>query len=85
MRHAGAESLNRLEPLLVRLRALEGVTERGRGVFYRKSRAFLHFHEDPSGLHADLRCDGDAFQRSRVETEIERNALFEAVRAALDR
>jgi hypothetical protein len=67
------------------LRALEGVTERGRGVFYRKSRAFLHFHEDPSGLYADLRCDGDAFQRSRVETEIERNALFEAVRAALDR
>jgi len=54
MRHARDQDLDRLEDLLEKLRALPGLTEKKRGVFYRKSRAFLHFHEDPKGMFADL-------------------------------
>lgn len=56
MRHARDQDLDRIEDLLASLRALPGLTEKKRGVFYRKSRAFLHFHEDPKGMFADL-CD----------------------------
>lgn len=83
MKHAGPAALDRLEPLIARLRALHGLKEKGHGVFYRRSRAFLHFHEDPSGLHADVRLAGDDFERFRVETEEEREALFAAVEAGL--
>jgi hypothetical protein len=55
--------------------------ERTRGVFYRRSRAFLHFHEDPSGLHADVRLGPD-FRRFRVETAEEREALLQRIQAA---
>jgi len=79
MKHAGPAALDQLEPLLARLRALPGLTEKGRGVFYRRSRAFLHFHEDASGLHADVRLSGDDFDRLRVETEDEREALLSMI------
>ena len=58
MKHAGSQALDALEPLLARVRALPGLTERARGVFYRRSKAFLHFHEDPQGLFADIRSAG---------------------------
>lgn len=83
MKHAGPAALDRLEPLLAELRSLDGLKEKARGVFYRRGRAFLHFHEDPSGLHADLRLAGDDFDRHRVQDEAERAALFALVRNAL--
>ena len=83
MKHAGPAALDQLEPLLNDLRALEGLKEKARGTFYRRSRAFLHFHEDPSGLHADLRIAGDDFDRYRVQDEAERAALLALVRDAL--
>ena len=55
MRHAGAEALDQLEPLLQRIRAHGVLREKSRGIFYRGSKAFLHFHEDPAGLFADIR------------------------------
>jgi hypothetical protein len=61
--------------MLERLRAMPELRERTRGVFYRRSRAFLHFHEDPSGLHADVRL-GPEFSRFRVETAEERDELL---------
>ena len=82
MKHAGPTALDRLEPLLERLRALPGLKEKTRGVFYRRSTAFLHFHDDPKGLHADLRT-GDDFDRFRVESEEERAAFLKAVKDAL--
>ena len=82
MRHARAEALDELEPLLVQLRTIESLTEKNRGVFYRKSRAFLHFHEDPSGHHADVRLDVE-FERFRVETEGEQRALLGVIRSRL--
>ena len=54
MRHAREEDLDRIEDLLAQVRALPGLVEKKRGVFYRKSRSFLHFHEDPKGMFADI-------------------------------
>ena len=75
MRLARKEALDELEPFLERLRAVPGLVERKRGVFYVRSRAFLHFHEDPSGMHADVRL-GPEFTRVRAETAEERDDLL---------
>ena len=67
MKHAGATALDQLEPLIERVRAIPALKEKSRGVFYLKSRAFLHFHEDPKGLFADIRTvDGKDFERFQV-------------------
>jgi hypothetical protein len=57
MKHVRHDALDRLEPLLEQIRAFSDLREKSRGVFYRKSRPLLHFHEDPAGLFADLRTD----------------------------
>ena len=59
MKHAGSDTLDQLEPVLVELRKLGGLKERKRGTFYQGSSAFLHFHEDPAGFFADIKLDGD--------------------------
>jgi len=74
MRHAQPAALDELEPLLRQVRALPGLAEKARGVFYRRSKAFLHFHEDPAGLFADARL-GENFERFRVQTAEEQAAL----------
>jgi len=73
MRHARPEDLDRLEPLLEKLRRLRGMKEKSRGLFYRGSRAFLHFHEH------------DDFERLPATTRVERNALVVTVRKALSK
>ncbi len=85
MRHARDEALDALEPVLVQLRARPELTERSRGTFYRKSQAFLHFHEDPAGVFADVRLTPGDFTRMRVSTNAEQRAFMSAVRAALSR
>jgi hypothetical protein len=75
VKHAGSQALAALEPLLADLRKLPGLVERKTGSFYRRSKAFLHFHEDPAGLFADLKC-GDEWERLRVSTAAERRALL---------
>jgi hypothetical protein len=82
MKHAGREALGALGGLLAEIRKRDGLVERSSGVFYRKGRAFLHFHEDPSGLHADVR-PADAWERFRVETKTERQALLTRLSEAL--
>jgi len=84
MRHARPDALDELEPMLTKLRELPGLTERRRGTFYRGSRAFLHFHEDPAGHHMDVRLDDD-FERFRVQTKAEQRAALSRVRRALHR
>ncbi len=81
MKHATVAALDRLEPLLAELRALPGLREKSRGVFYRKSAAYLHFHEDREGLFADLRRTDGEFERHRVETEDERAAFIVVARS----
>jgi hypothetical protein len=81
MKHATPAALDQLEPLLVAIRALPGLTEKSRGVFYRKGRAFLHFHEDPKGLFADVRdADGRDFERTEVSTGAGQTRLLAAAR-----
>jgi hypothetical protein len=84
MKHATPVALDALDPLLAELRALPGLTEKSRGVFYRRSRAFLHFHEDPKGLFADVRDpSGDDFERIDVTEDAGRRKLLGLARDRL--
>jgi hypothetical protein len=83
MKHAGPDSLARVEPLLERLRALDELTERKPGIFYLRSSAFLHFHEDPQGLFVDVKLDGKTFARLAVDSPAQREKLLSSVRRAL--
>jgi hypothetical protein len=82
VRHVTPVALDQLEDLLALLRGIPGLKEKSRGTFYRGSRAFLHFHEDPAGLFADVRISDD-FQRVRVSTKSERAALVRQVKATV--
>ena len=81
MKHAGSAALDDLEPLLEALRKVESLKEKSRGVFYRGSKAFLHFHEDPAGLFADVRGASGEFDRLSVNTTEERSALLDKARS----
>jgi hypothetical protein len=83
MRHATPDDLLELGDLLADLRALSGLVEKSPGVFYRRSRAFLHFHADPAGLYADVRFEGDDFERRPVHTLNQRARLLRDVRSAV--
>jgi hypothetical protein len=82
MRHARDQDLDRIDDLLAQIRALPGLTEKKRGVFYRKSKAFLHFHEDPKGMFADI---SDPDERLDVTEPAGQAALLSAARARLER
>jgi hypothetical protein len=82
MKHAGQAALDRLEPFLRQLRAMEELREKSRGVFYRRGRAFLHFHEDPRGLFADVRFEDD-FERLEATSVGQRAVLLRRIRACL--
>ena len=83
MRHARNDDLDRIEPLLVQLRAIDGLTEKSRGVFYLRSKACLHFHADGNDTYADVRLDSDDFERTRATTKAEQRALVAAVKRAI--
>jgi hypothetical protein len=84
MKHAGPQALDRIEPILARLRKLEGLREKSRGIFYRGGSAFVHFHEYPAGMFADVKIDGE-FVRMRVNSAAEIDALMRKAAAALKR
>ncbi len=83
VKHITPPQLDRLEELLAGLRELDGIKEKKRGIFYRKSKAFLHFHEDPAGLFADVRLDGVIFERYGVTSKKDQRELLTRVKAAL--
>jgi hypothetical protein len=84
MKHAGDKALDALEPLLAAMRTYPSLIEKKRGIFYRKSKAFLHFHEDPAGLFADIKLgDSGDYTRLRVSTATERKAFIAAAKKAL--
>jgi hypothetical protein len=83
MRHATADDLEQITGLLGRLRSVAGLVERTPGVFYRRSRAFLHFHEDAGQLFADVRLHDDDFVRLRVASPAEQADLMEQVATAM--
>lgn len=84
MKHATEESLTRIRGFLDQVRTVPGLKETKPGVFYRKSRAFLHFHEDPAGLFADVRLSGTDFARFPVTTRAQQRAVLAAIRKAVE-
>src|SRR3990172_586490 len=78
MKHAGPDPLARISPLLAELRARPLLRERRPGVFELKSRAFLHFHDDPSGVFADVRL-AEGFVRLPVTSSSQQSELLERI------
>jgi hypothetical protein len=84
MRHASSEDLEAIAELVAALRGMDGLREKSPGVFYRRSKAFLHFHVDGDDLFADVRTDPTAdFDRVRVTTKAEQRHLLAAIRRSL--
>ena len=84
VRHATPEDLEKIEALLDEVRRVPGLVERTPGSFYRRSRGFLHFHDDPTGMHADVRLEADGdFVRLRVQSKAEQTSLLRQVRRAV--
>jgi hypothetical protein len=83
VKHAGGEALDRLEPILSKVRKMPALREKGRGTFYLRSRAFLHFHEDRTGLFADVRLHPDeGFVRMPATSVADRARLIKAIEDA---
>ena len=83
MRHATAAALDRLDSLLQQVRARHpDLRERKRGAFYRGGQAWLHFHEGPAGLFADLKVAG-AWVRLAINTSAERKVLLDRLAETL--
>jgi hypothetical protein len=82
VRHATPAALEHLEPLLERLRLVDGITERKPGNFVRGSRAFLHFHEHGDDTYADVRGATD-WDRYKVTSANDQKVLLAAVRRSL--
>jgi len=80
VKHAGAAALDRLSPLVQGIRDIGALRERSRGVFYLRSRAFLHFHEDPAGLFADLRSANGDFERFQVDADASMRGVIDLVK-----
>ena len=78
MRHADPDALARIAPLLAELRARPVLREARPGVFKLKARAFLHFHDDPSGIFADVRL-ADDFVRLPVTTDSQQSDLLDRI------
>ena len=80
MKHASDATLNQIEPQLdaIRQHYLPPLNEKKQGTFYLKSSAFLHFHEDPAGIFADLKVAGD-WERYPVNQPNEWDELMGAI------
>jgi len=78
VKHATTGALAGMTPLLEQIRSWAGIREKTLGVFYRRSRPFLHFHEDPAGLFADLNT-GAQFERFPVNTPDDWDLLLAAI------
>ena len=68
MKHASEKSLEKITDLLVAIRNVSGLQEKKTGIFYRKGKAYLHFHESADGeLYADIRLSNDSdFMRYNI-------------------
>lgn len=82
MKHAGPGALDRLEPLLAKLRRNAALREKSRGCFYLGGRSFLHFHEHGDDLYADLK-EGSDFIRLPAGTAAQQRHVLSRTAAAL--
>lgn len=84
MKHATEDTLRSISSLLEEMDRLPDLKKKKPGVYYRKSRAFLHFHEDPTGIYADVRLGGRDFERHPVNTRAEQSELVRAAKNFAD-
>ena len=78
MAHASPEALKPLLPLLRQLREIKGLTEKQPGIFYLRSNAFLHFHDDQGTLYADRKkAGGMGFERYPLDTPPQQRKLVD--------
>jgi hypothetical protein len=75
MKHASESTLNELSELLALIRHRPDLKERKLGIFYSRGKSFVHFHEDPLGIFADVRGAG-GFTRLPVNSASERSRLL---------
>ena len=85
MKHADADTLARLSYLLDGVRQHAALTEKSPGIFYMRALPFLHFHDDPSGIFADVKLDFGSYSRHRVSTRREQKALLGRIVRCLNR
>lgn len=83
MKHASSGALDRIGGLLEEIRSIDAFKEKTRGVFYRKSQAILHFHEDKETIYADVRLGGPDFERFCLKTLTDQRRLVSAIRRHL--
>ena len=68
MKHASLKTLDCIEDILTRLRKYKSLKEKQKGIFYKGSQAFIHFHEDLKGVFADLKVKNE-WERFLVSTK----------------
>jgi hypothetical protein len=83
VKHAGAATLTLIDALLTEIRKRAPLREKSPGSFYCKSKGFLHFHEDPAGIFADVKLDFVEFTRMRATTVKEQRVLLKKIDQAL--
>lgn len=82
MARASDADLDRIEDVLTALRALPGVTEKKRGVFYRGRDAFVHFHAEVGVVYADAKLTRSAgFTRFALASAPDRRKFLRSVSA----
>ena len=78
MAHADAKALELLLPLLRQLREIKGLKEVRPGIFYLRSAAFLHFHDEQGSVSADLKKPGGSgFDRYPIATPPQQRKLVD--------
>lgn len=65
MKHVSTKTLKFLESLLKEIRKSGKLKGKNRGVFYKDSQAYLHFHEDEKNIFADVK-KGNKWIRIKV-------------------
>ncbi len=71
MKHASEKTLSSIKDVLKSIRQNKFLKEKKKGVFYKQSQAFIHFHEDLGGLFADLKTNNE-WKRFPVNTRNEK-------------
>jgi len=83
VKHAGPVTLAALATLLSDIRKRPLLREKSPGSFYVRSKGYLHFHEDPAGIFADVKLDFEHYTRMRVSTAKEQRALLARIDRSL--
>lgn len=82
MGHCKPEELNDIEDILEEIRQFDGLKERKKGVFYYKSKGFLHFHSKDGERWADARCGvnwGDAIDLPFTASPKQKKAFLKTI------